>query len=141
MKFARYVFAAAGVWGVLVVTPLFWMADLIGRQYPPAIGHPDFYVGFIVVTLAWQMAFLIIAIDPVRFRPLILAAMVEKFGYVAALVTLFRQGRIAVGQFAVCGPDLVLGVLFMVAFVRSRPSRVAARAGSLTGTRPAASGS
>lgn len=79
MKFAKVVFWAAGIWGVLVLTPLYFMFNIIGRQDPPPITHPGFYYGFVGAGLAWQIAFLIIATDPVRFRPIILAAIVEKF--------------------------------------------------------------
>ena len=58
MRFARVVFAIAGVWGVLIMTPLYFTIDAVGRAYPPPITHPDLYYGFIGVTLAWQIAFL-----------------------------------------------------------------------------------
>ena len=42
MKFAKIVFWIAGIWGVLILTPLYFMFDTIGRQDPPAITHPAF---------------------------------------------------------------------------------------------------
>jgi len=75
------------------------------------------------VALAWQVAFLVIAKDPVRFRLMMLPAMVEKFGYVATLTVLYGQGRLALGQFAVCGPDFVLGLLFVASFLRTSQGR------------------
>jgi len=57
MKFSRAVFAVSGIWGFLVVSPLYFLFDEIGREYPPAITHPEFFYGFIAVTLAWQFAF------------------------------------------------------------------------------------
>ena len=39
MKFAKTVFWIAGIWGVLVVAPLYLMFDLIGRKDPPPITH------------------------------------------------------------------------------------------------------
>jgi len=70
LRFAKIVFRIAGVWGFVVLIPLYFLLDLIGRQYPPAITHPDFYYGFVGITLVWQVAFLVIANDPVRFRPM-----------------------------------------------------------------------
>jgi len=119
MKLARIVFLVAGVWGFLVLTPLYFAFDFVGRAYPPPITHPDFYYGFVGTALAWQVAFLIIAANPVRYRPLMLAAMVEKLLYVATLLTLYASGRIAPAQAAVAGPDFVLGMLFVAAFVRT----------------------
>jgi hypothetical protein len=120
MKFARVVFAIAGISGVLIVTPLYFTRDLIGRQYPPPITHPDFYYGFVSVTLVWQLAFLVIATDPVRFRPMMVAAMLEKFVYIAAMTTLYAQGQLRLGQYAVAGPDFVLGLLFIAGFLKTR---------------------
>jgi hypothetical protein len=37
----KIVFWIAGIWGVLVLTPLYFMFDMIGRQDPPAITHPS----------------------------------------------------------------------------------------------------
>ncbi len=59
MRFAKVVFLIAGIWGVLVLTPLYFMFDLISRKDPPAITHPGFFYGFVGVGLAWQIAFLI----------------------------------------------------------------------------------
>ena len=126
VRFGRMVFLGAGIWGILLLTPLYFTFDLVGRRNPPGITHPDFYYGFVGVALAWQLAFLIIGGDPVRFRPIMLAAMVEKFTYVVALTLLFGQHRIQAGQLLAAGPDLVLGVLFVLAYLRTpHPSRVA----------------
>jgi hypothetical protein len=46
MKFAKIVFWIAGGWGVLVLAPLYFMFDTIGRQDPPVITHPQFFYGF-----------------------------------------------------------------------------------------------
>ena len=123
MKFAKNVFLIAGLWGILVLTPLYFMFDRIGTQYPPAITHPDFYYGFVGVGLAWQVAFLVIASEPLRFRPMMLAAMFEKFSYVLTLGVLFAQERLSAAQAAVIAPDLVLGILFVVAFLKTSRAR------------------
>ena len=34
-RFARVVFTIAGIWGVLIMTPLYFTFDAIGRAYPP----------------------------------------------------------------------------------------------------------
>src|SRR5690242_11079796 len=68
MRFAKIVFSVAGVWGIAVLTPMYFLTDTIGRKQPPAITHFEFYFGFISVALAWQFAFFVIASDPARFR-------------------------------------------------------------------------
>jgi vacuolar-type H+-ATPase subunit I/STV1 len=88
MKFARVVYWVAGIWGILVITPLYFVFELIGRKDPPAITHPGFYYGFVGTALAWQIAFLVIAWDPVRLRPMMIMSIVEKFSYGITVTTL-----------------------------------------------------
>ena len=125
MRFAKIVFRVAGVWGIVILTPLYFMFDRIGRDYPPPITHPEMYYGFVAVGLVWQFAFLVIASDPVRFRTMMIPAMLEKFGYMATLFVLYAQGRLPFAQLAATSPDLLLGLLFVAAFVKT-PSDVAA---------------
>jgi hypothetical protein len=122
MRFARLVYSIAGVWGILVLTPLYFMFDAVGQRYPPPITHPDFYYGFIGVGLAWQVAFLVIGKDPVRFRLMMVPAILEKLSYVIALSVLYARGRLELGQFAVAGPDFLLAMLFVAAFLKT-PAR------------------
>ena len=119
MKFAKIVFSIAGIWGVLVLAPLYFMFDMIGRQDPPAITHPGFYYGFIILGLAWQIAFFVIARDPVRFRLMMIPSMVEKFGYGASLLSLYLQHRLHASDLIFGGVDVLFGVLFLLAFFRT----------------------
>ena len=119
MRFAKIVFWIAGIWGVLILTPLYFMFDVIGRQDPPAITHPGFFYGLVSVGLAWQFAFLVIARDPVRFRLMMIPSVIEKFGYGASLLVLYFQQRIHPSDLVFAGVDTVLGVLFLLAFFRT----------------------
>lgn len=116
MKFARAVFLVAGVWGIVVLTPLYFLVDLTGRQYAAPIDYPHFFYGFLSVAMAWQIAFLMIGSSPTRFRPFMIPSIVEKFGHVAGVAVLYSQGRISVTDATAAGPDLLLGVLFIIAF-------------------------
>ena len=120
MKFAKVVFWIAGIWGLLVITPLYFMFDLIGRKDPPPITHPGFFYGFVGLALAWQIAFLVIARDPVRYRSLMIPSMIEKFSYGAAVVILVLQARMHSSDLVFAGTDLMLGVLFVMAYVKTR---------------------
>ena len=119
MKFAKVVFWIAGIWGLLVITPLYFLFDLIGKQDPPAITHPGFYYGFVGCALAWQLAFLVIARDPVRFRLMMLPSMVEKFSYATAVVVLVLQARTNQRDLVFAATDLTLGVMFVAAWVKT----------------------
>ena len=92
MKFAKWVFLLAGVLGVLIVAPLYWEGRFF-RDFPPAINRPEFYYGFVGVTLAWQVLFLVIASDPARYRRAMLPAVLEKAGFAAAIPLLYAAGR------------------------------------------------
>jgi hypothetical protein len=123
MKFAKVVFWIAGIWGLLVITPLYFMFDLIGRKDPPAITHPGFYYGFVGVALAWHLAFLVIARDPVRLRPMMIPSVVEKFTYGIAVVALVMQGRMHRSDLVFAATDSILGLLFVIAYLKTRVSR------------------
>jgi hypothetical protein len=120
VKFAKYVFIIAGVWGIAVLMPFYWLVDVTGRRYVPPTEYPHFFYGFFAITMAWQLAFLVIGSNPVRFRPLMVPSMFEKFSYVVTLVALYSQARISVADFQAAIPDLILGSLFVVAFVKTR---------------------
>jgi hypothetical protein len=120
MKFARIVFWIAGIWGVLVITPLYFMFDVISRNDPPPITHPGFFYGFAGAALAWQIAFFFIAKDPARHRPLMIPSVLEKFSYGAAVVVLVLQGRMHRSDGVFGGADLLFGVLFVIAYLKTR---------------------
>ena len=120
MKFARIVFLLAGVWGILVLTPFYWLLDITGRRYAPPMEYPGFFWGFMAITMTFQLVFLMIGSDPRRFRPLMIPCMLEKFGYVATLLLLFNRGRIPWIDTQPFIPDLTLGLLFVAAYVKTR---------------------
>lgn len=119
MKFAKWVFLIAGIYGILAVAPLYFSESQIARDYPPAITHPEYYYGFVGVTLAWQIAFLVIASNPSRFRMMMLPAVVEKLSYGVAILFLYSQQRVASLIMGSAAIDLVLGILFVLAFLRT----------------------
>src|SRR5580692_3068488 len=121
MRFAKIVFWIAAIWGVLVIAPLYFMFDLIGRNDPPPITHPGFFYGFVGAGLAWQIVFFVIAMDPVRYRPLMIPSVLEKVSYVAPVVVLVLQGRMHPSDLVFVGSDFVLGILFVLAYLKTRP--------------------
>lgn len=123
MKFAKVLFWVAGIWGMLIITPLYFIFDAIGRQDPPPISHPGFYYGFVGAALAWQLAFFVIARDPVRFRPLMIPSVVEKFSYAIAMFVLVAQSRAHRADLVFAGVDGLLGILFLVAYWKTRNQR------------------
>ena len=119
VRFAKIVFLAAGLWGIVVLTPLFLLLDLTGRHYASPTEYPHFFYGFLSVAMAWQIAFLIIGWDPVRFRPLMIPSIIEKFGYVLTVAVLYSHAGMSSADATTAAPDLLLGILFMAAFART----------------------
>jgi len=122
VRFAKIVFRVAGIWGLLVITPLYFLFDVIGRQDPPVITHPGFYYGFVGCALAWQIAFLVIATDPARFRLMMIPSMVEKFAYGPMIAILVMQGRTNPRDLVFAMTDTLLGILFVAAWIRTKES-------------------
>jgi len=124
VKFAKVLFWIAGIWGVLILTPLYFMFDLIGRKDPPPITHPAFFYGFVGAGLAWQIAFFVIATNPARYRPLILPSIFEKFSYGVAVVILVAQARMHASDLFFGGADLLWGILFLIAYFKTPDLRI-----------------
>jgi hypothetical protein len=123
MKFAKMVFWIAAIWGFLVITPLYFMFTLIGEKDPPPITHPAFFYGFVGLALVWQIAFIVIATDPIRFRPMMIPAILEKLVYAVPVIVLVLQKRMHPTDLIFSATDLTLGALFLAAYLRT-PRRV-----------------
>jgi hypothetical protein len=122
MTFARRVFLIAGIYGLVALLPMYFLEGRIGRDTPPPITHPEFFYGFLGVAVAWQAAFLVIARDPVRFRPLILPAVLEKATFGLAAVALWLGGRLAATMLIAGLIDLTLDALFVIAYLKTHGS-------------------
>lgn len=117
---SRWVFAIAGIYGILVLAPQYFMERTVGEQFPPPITHPENYYGFVGVALAWQVLFLMMARDPLRYRPAMIPAILEKVAFGGACLVLFLQGRLSPVILAAGSGDLLFGVLFAVCYWRTR---------------------
>ena len=119
MRFARLVFLIAGIYGLIVLLPLYFMEEQTGRDYPPPITHPEYYYGFIGVAVAWQLVFLVLSRDPVRYRPLMLPAIVEKVSFGIPVAILYLQQRVSSFILGAAMADSFLAVLFLMAYLKT----------------------
>jgi hypothetical protein len=119
LKFAKIVFWLAAISGFFTITPLYFMFDIIGEKDPPPITHPAFFYGFVGVALVWQITFAIIARDPVRFRTIMIPAALEKLVYSIPVIVLVLQKRTRPADLLFAAIDLSLGVLFVIAYLRT----------------------
>ena len=127
MKFARWVFLLAAVYGFVALLPMYFQEARVAHDQPPAITHPEYYFGFIGVALAWQFAFLLLAREPARYRPMMLPATLEKLAFGLAMLTLYLQHRLAPLMLAAGCMDLLFAALFLLAWRRTREGAFAAR--------------
>ncbi len=122
MKFARYTFGVAAVYGILVIAPLFFAEQKLSADYPPPITHAEYFYAFAAVTLVWQILFVFIALRPLKFRPVMPFCVVEKLGLVPAFIILFPQGRFPGLWIPSMIIDLAFAVAFAVSFVKVKES-------------------
>lgn len=122
MKFAKTTFFIAGIYGLIILVPQFFTEEKAGRDFPPAITHPEYYYGFIGIAVAWQALFLILSKDPVRYREMMIPSILEKFSFAIAVLILFFQHRISVVILIAGMVDLIFGVLFIMAYFKT-PAR------------------
>ncbi len=118
MRFARWTFGLAALWGIIVVGPLYFLESQIAEIAPPAITHPEYYYGFIGTVLAWQLVYALIATDPMRYRPIMVIGALGKLAFFAACLILYLQGRAEAVLPLATAPDLLLAILFCVVWAR-----------------------
>jgi hypothetical protein len=111
LKFAQYVFAIAAALGIVSLTPYYF-------QRPPEPGA-EFYYGFLGLAMAWQLAFILVAKEPVRYRWLMIPCALEKLLFAIPLIALRSQGRAQVDM-AAAVMDLTFALLFIIAFAFAR---------------------
>lgn len=126
MRFAKYTFLIAGIYGLLVLVPMYFLEEKNGRDFPPPINHPEYYYGFVGVAVPWQVVFLVLSTDPKRYRPMMLPAILEKLSFAVPVIVLLVQNRVPFFIMVVAIPDLILGALFAVSFVKTRHDESAA---------------
>lgn len=134
MKFAARVYVIAGIIGLIEIVPLYFSESLIGSSSPTAITHPEFYYGFAGVTLAWQILFVLLARDPLRYRPLMVPAILEKAAFVFVMLVLMFQQRVSTSMLGFVIVDASLGMLFLLAYRRT--GRVSTEADTRTAAPP-----
>ncbi|WP_374570806.1 hypothetical protein [Phenylobacterium sp.] len=122
MRFAKWVFRLAGVYGLIVMTPFYFLEPQISAASAQPIAHLEYYYGFVGAALAFQAMFLVISTDPARYRPAMIPSVLEKLLFAAPVLVLCLRGRVAAGVAPFAAIDLLLGVLFAASWLRTRPT-------------------
>ncbi len=120
IRAARWIFWLAGVYGLVVLTPQYFLLEQISRDTPPAVTHVEYFFGFVGLALVWQLAFLLIGYEPLRYRPLIPIAVLEKVSFGIPAAILFARGEVPKMVFTFGLIDLLLAACFFVAWWATR---------------------
>ena len=116
MKFAKWVFRTAGVFGLIVMLPMLFAEQWIAQMMPPAVNHPEFFYGFVILNICWQVLYIFLSRDPQRFRPMMIPAFFVKASGPVALSWLYLQGRVSSQWITMSIMDGVFAILFLVAY-------------------------
>lgn len=119
MRFAKRVFMIAGIYGLIVLLPLYFLEEKTGRDFPPPVTHPEYYYGFVGVAAAWQVLLLFISTDPIRYRRMMIPPMLAKTSFVAAVAILYLQERTSGFVLGSSMVDLALVIVFIVAYLKT----------------------
>lgn len=121
MTFARRTFLVAAVYGFLALLPQYALETPLGAGLPGGgrLERPEHFYGFVGVALAWQVLFLLVARDPVRLRPVMPVAALEKVAFGVPALALFATGRADALIAGAAVIDLVFAAAFLVAYRRT----------------------
>jgi hypothetical protein len=120
MKIAKWTFRTAGIFGLIVMVPLLFIEKWIDQIMPPALNHPEFFYGFVILNICWQVLYLFLAKDPVRYRLMMIPSFFAKASAPVALIWLYAQGRISSQWLQTSVLDGVFAILFLVSFWMTR---------------------
>jgi hypothetical protein len=115
LKAARLIFAIAGIYGLIVLLPMFFIEPWL---VPPP-SRPEDYYGFLGSATAFQLVYLTIARDPVRFRPLMPVAVLAKALFFVTMLSLCGEGRAAPPAMVLASIDGLIGLAFAYAWWRT----------------------
>ena len=118
IRTARWIYCIAGIYGLIVLLPLFFAEDLIAHRAPPPITHPEYYYGFLGAASVMQLVYLTIASDPVRYRPLMPIMVLAKLNFAIAVGMLFALGRLDTATLPLPAIDFLIGLAFLIAWLR-----------------------
>src|SRR5579863_2882030 len=121
MRFAKIVFLVAGIYGLLILAPIYFMENKIGRETPPAITHPEYFYGFLGAGLAWQVLFLVLSTDPVWYCAMILPSILEKVSYLVASMVRSAERRFPLSVRTICIVNLIFAMLFLAVACKTKP--------------------
>jgi hypothetical protein len=114
MRLARWIFLLAGVFGLLFTVPLLFAENSMG------VRQAEFYYGFVCLDICWQILYLFLSSDPIRYRPLMIPAILAKGSGTIALTWLYLLARVSTQWIVIGVVDGIFAVSFAIAYWSTR---------------------
>jgi len=111
MKIAKWSFLIAGIFGLMSTAPLLFFEKMM------SIKQPEFYYGFVFLNICWQIVYVMIAISPIRYRLIMIPAILAKVSGTITLICLYSIGRISAQWVGIGAVDGIFAILFIVGFI------------------------
>ena len=115
MHFARWSFALAGLYGLVATVSLYFRA--------PLTPETQWLYAFAGAAAATQLAYWLIATDPIRYHAVIPVGIVSKLSFAIPLTLLYARGALPNASVVFVLIDYALALLFAVNFVRLMRAR------------------
>ncbi|HTH81564.1 MAG TPA: hypothetical protein VL490_01440 [Mucilaginibacter sp.] len=125
IKMVQYIFLISGVYGILMLLPQFFRENIFAP-----LTHPEFFYGFLIVTMGFQAIFLLIASNPARYRQAMLVCLIPKAGFVSTCYLLFIQNRLAKDMFITSFGDMLMLLLFCYSYIITSAKFLAKQSGT-----------
>ncbi|MDB5710928.1 MAG: hypothetical protein JWL96_2998 [Sphingomonas bacterium] len=115
LKAPKRIYTIAGIYGLIVLLPLYF-----GEHAMAALGQvltkPEYYYGFLGAACSFQLVYLMIGRDPLRFRPLMPLTLIAKLSFTIPVAILFLSGRVDLFVMIMASIDALIGLAFLWAW-------------------------
>lgn len=116
---AKLIFRIAAAADILVLTPILFFPNRIGNPVPRPLTEPEYFHGFLALSLLFSILYLVIATNPIRYRPVMWIGILQKFVYPMAIFGLLSTHRTPPGKSFYAGMEFLFGLLFIIALVKT----------------------
>jgi hypothetical protein len=116
---AKLIFRVAATWGILALTPILFFPNRIGNPVPRPLTEPEYFHGFLALSLLFAILFLVIASNPIRYRPMMPIAILQKLVYPLAIFGLLSTHRAPPTKSFYAGTEFLLALLFILALLKT----------------------
>jgi hypothetical protein len=114
MRLAKWIFLLAGVLGLLFTVPLLFAENSMGAR------QAEFYYGFVCLDICWQIMYLFLSSNPIRYRPMMIPAFLAKSSGTIALTWLYLLARVSTQWIVIGALDGIFAVSFAIAYWSTR---------------------